>query len=133
MKWRISAALLVSAITFTTGVAFADHTLPQGSIERFERDSRDLYNVVRYSTLKYQVKQAVYAFSYDVEQFVHCVHGYQESRDHDLIPSSCEYDLDRVHNSYYAVNRYLYDTYYDYPQVYSRYLRVNQDMRSLPH
>ena len=25
------------------------------------------------------------------------------------------------------------DTYYDYPQVYNRYVRVAQDMRALPH
>lgn len=125
----LAIALAVSSIG---SVAIADHTLPAGSLARLQRDTYDLDRSVQYSTISYNVKRAVSRFAYDVNRFVACT-GQREQRDHDLIPEHCEYVLDQVHYSWYPVERYLYDTNYDYPYIYYRYLNVRSDMHQLPH
>ena len=121
------------AILMSAFVAKADHTLPAGSLAHLRRDTYDLDREVQYSTLNYQVRRTVSVFAYDVSRFLSCVGARAVSRDHDVIPAQCEYALDRVHSSWYPVERYLYDTDYDYPQVYYRYLAVRRDIRALPH
>ncbi len=133
MKLRNLVLVLFAAATLHFTSALADHTLPSGSIARLKRDTYDLGRAVQYSTIAYQVKSAFSRFSYDVSRFISCVQQRPQERDHDLIPSSCEYDLDRLHSSWYPVERYLYDTNYDYPNVYYRYLSVRRDMQALPH
>jgi len=133
MNWHISFMGILCFVAFQGMFSYADHELPAGTVERLERDTRDLNYAVSYSTLRYAVKQAVARFAYDVDRFVDCVHGGPHiTDDHDLIPGNCEFDLHHVRRSWYPVERYLYDTYYDYPQVYRRYLRVRDDLRMFP-
>lgn len=126
-------SLSVFFLVFLYGtLALADHTLPSGSLARLARDTYSLDSSVRYSSLRYEVKMAVSRFAYDVERFIRCTQNGPITRDHDLIPESCEYDLHQVQRSFYPVDRYLYDTYYDYPHVYRNYVSVRNDMRVLP-
>ena len=114
----------------------ADHTLPQGSLKRLSDDSRYLYYVVRNSSLHSGVKRAVNDFTYKVDSMIRCAQSpdsRENTRDHDLLPEHCEHYLNYVHYSWYNVERYLWDTAYDYPYVYRAYLRVRTDMRDLPH
>lgn len=132
MRERTILVLFAAAILQFSS-AFADHTLPSGSLGRLRQDTARLDSTVRYSTLRYDVKLAVSRFAYDVERFVQCSQFRGENRDHDLIPEHCEQDMHQVHYSFYSVDRFLYDTYYDYPQVYRVYTTVKNDLRSLPH
>lgn len=130
MKRTLQSSLLF--ISLLCGVAKADHTLPVGAMDRLVQDTRSLYNSVMYSSLHSGVKQSVYYFRYDVENLLHCMRDSQ-NRDHTLIPEHCEHYVDRVHYSWYQVDRYLWDTGFDYPQVYYYYRFVRDDVRYLPH
>lgn len=132
MKVRNLLLVLIGVFTLYVNIGVADHTLPAGSFSKLGKDTNHLDYVVRYSTLRYDVKWAVSNFAYDVKRLLYCVKYAQVDRDHDLLPEKCEYDLHRVQYSFYPVDRYLYDTYYDYPNVYYAYLAVRKDLKKLP-
>lgn len=119
------------------GVSFADHTVPDHVLHGLSHDSRQLESAVRYSTLRWQVKQSVFQFSYAVQRFMRCINYHFRGnvaghRDH-TIPGNCEYAMREVRQTWYPVDRYLWDTYYDYPYVYQAYLKVREDVRQLPY
>ncbi len=132
MKQKIKLMLSICFISVFSNLALADHTAPLGSINALLNDSRNLQYQVSYSTLRYTVKDALARFQYRVEQFGRCVSVGRPTRDHDTIPESCEYSLRDVQREFYVVNRYLYDTYYDYPYIYNTYSRVQRDLQILP-
>jgi len=129
---RVTILLIAIALS---GVSFADHTVPGGTCHRLYQDTARLEQNVRYSSLRWNVKDAVFRFYYAVERFTRCVgpHREGETRDHDTIPESCEWAMRDLHSTWYPVDRYLWDTYYDYPYVYQSYTRVRDDMRYIPH
>lgn len=133
MTRTLLLGLTALLLALPAGIARADHEVPGGSIGRLHNDAHQLENVVRYSYLRYQVKQAVFRFVSDVSRLFVCTSGDEPRNDHnDHIGSGCSYALDNVGRSWYPVDRYLYDTYYDLPQVYYSYTRVRDDLRVFP-
>ena len=130
--------LAVLGLVFAAS-AFADHT--GGSIDALVSASRNLNQTVNYSYLRYHVKSAVYGFSNEVEQLDRCADGRgferPELMDHGTndhtggVPPQCQYQLNRVRASFSQVERYLYDTYYDFPQVYQAYQYTRSALFSL--
>jgi len=112
--------------------AFADHQ-GGGGVDNLVQAARNLNQTVRYSSLRYAVKSSVYSFTYQVESLDRCIDGARlirpEIMDHEGandhtgggVPPQCQYQLNNVRNSFGPVDRYLNDTYYDYPQVYQAY------------
>lgn len=119
--------------------ALADHTA-NTNVSRLKQSSDRLYSEVYYSTLRYEVKQSVYRFTQDVNYLHRCVLSFppallrSDSQDDHTgnIPYACQSALYRVRSSFYPVERYLYDTQYDYPYVYRQYRQTRYAL-SLVH
>jgi len=134
-------------------IASADHTSPTGSVSRLVYESQELVQTVRYVGLNYNVQQSVDRFNYDVLRLSDCIRFYgnrglvgessltsgdhleaPDMRDHTEnpgVPSQCRMNLDVARRSFAQVERYLYDTNYDYPQVYRSYLETREALYSL--
>ncbi len=128
-------SILLLVMVFFIGMsplaAHAGHTVPDGSIDRLHQDAHNLNDRVQNSWLNYRVKRAVYTFTTEVSAFYKCVSS-GPHWDHTL-PETCEHHFPRVWQTWYSVDRSLYDTSFDFPQVYNTYLRVRQDLQVLPH
>ncbi len=147
---RIGTGVLVLA-----GVmALADHNSPSGSVGRLMYESQELTQVVRYVGLNYQVQQSVERFNYEVSRLADCVRYNGGGRlgsdrlnsnvgdhldnpvilDHledPGIPYSCRANLDMARRAFVSVDRYLSDTYYDFPQVYRAYMDTREALYSI--
>ena len=129
MKTYVTTALLALLVMGSTAVR-ADHTVPDGLVARLHEDTHQLEYDVRNSSLRYSVKQAVYRLSADVSAFYLCVTR-GGTWDH-TIPEQCERRFERVRSSWYPVDRYLYDTNFDYPYIYRDYQQVSSDLERFP-
>ena len=129
MKAYLSIALLALSLMFPA-VVRADHTVPEGAVARLHEDTHLLEYNVRNSSLRYSVKQSVYRLSTDVSEFYQCANR-GLSRDH-TIPEICENVMRQVRSSWYPVERYLYDTAFDYPWVFRSYQQVRSDLQLFP-
>lgn len=107
--------LAIIAFIICGGNAFADHTNPGEAAEELLYESQELDQMVRYSTLRYEVKYSVSTFEQDVERLAYCLKSY----DH-----TCGDDMQRAQYSFSQVSRYLHDTQYDYPQIYRQWLHT---------
>lgn len=128
---RLSALYaVVSFIAFASINLYADHTHPQGSVAALAAETDELYREVSYAPLNSSVKNAVYRFVRDVRSLDYCA---DHCRDHTTIgvPASCYSYYSRANSSFYPVDRYLYDTYYDLPRVYQAYVSVKNALYSL--
>ncbi len=117
------------------GIAYADHE--KGSSAALAFETRTLNDYVQNSSLRYNVKEAVYRFNYDVMNLVQCVR-YQgvnsatnDHTDKPGIPMACEYNFRIAQDSFRPVERYLYDTSFDYPGVYQAFLEVKYSLYSI--
>ena len=128
MKTLLRNLIFYTTFIYTFAPALADHTNPNHPLDRLVMDTDRLEYQVWYSNLRYEVKSAVRNFAYDVDYFARCMDMYPQNP---LYPnhSVCRFEFDRVRYSFYSVDRYLYDTYYDYPQIYNSYRRVKDDLR----
>ena len=125
---RTLLGLLAFVAAFAGYVAKADHT-DGGSVGYLLRESQELDQMVRYSYLKYEVKNTVARFSWDVQRLAECEQNVPRTmnRDHDGgCSESCRYQLDQVRRSFYPVERYLRDTYYDFPEVYRQFVSTKR-------
>ena len=118
LTWLLGIALSLSL--------FADHTGKPGSVGNLAGETDRLDRAVQYSSLNYNVKYAVSRFSQDVDRLHDCVDHSEINRDHTGTtnpgcPSQCSYYLNYARSSFQDVERYLYDTNFDYPQVYQAY------------
>lgn len=127
----VKVLLLVSTITSVK----ADHVGQIGSVAYLRGETRELLSLVQSSWLNYNVKDSVYRFSSDVDRLAYCVeHGRENSRNHleeQGCPSSCSYYLNNANNSFRYVSNYLYDTYYDLPQVYNQWRSTDSALRAV--
>ncbi len=128
MKSKLSLALLALALLLPAAVR-ADHTGAQVAA-RLHADAHNLENVVRYAYLRYQVKQAVYNFTAQATALFQCASSQPRNGTWDHT-GDCEMYEQRVRQSFYPVDRYLYDTYYDLPYVYQAYIQVKQDVQQI--
>ena len=128
----LAIVLLVSS----TKILYANHT-GEGTVAGLSRATQQLVQIVNYSPLKYEVKSAVYRFSYDVQYLAQCVGGCRLDGDttdnHSVggVPAACYRYFQRAQASWRPVNYYLYDTYYDLPQVYRAYVEVREELEAL--
>lgn len=119
---------LVVLTMFLSGIAFASRDHTGGAVDTLVYDASQLEQMVRYSPLNYSVKDAVSRFNYDVERLGYCA---DHSRDHDGCPAACKYDLYNAQESFRPVSRYLYDTQYEYPQIYNQYRRTQYSLSAV--
>lgn len=124
--------LVLAFLIGTTQIAHADHQVEGGLVTRLHSGAHQLDDLVRYSTLKYSVKRAVSQFQYEVSRFYQCVPQRSNSRDHQMIPDHCVSYFRYSKSSFAPVDRFLYDTNFDYPQIYRQYLTVKADLASFP-
>jgi hypothetical protein len=129
---------------------YADHNGPGGGLaDRLSNDARRLSGMVNYSYMRYPVKAAVSQFSMEMERFENCsdrslsnftadqsmgrmeAMGHLGSMDHNGGDRGCYYELQNVKQSWYRVDRYLSDTYYDYPGIYQLYVQIRNDLSML--
>lgn len=127
---KATMTLMLLALGFQSVTARADHNAPLGSIRALHDQAHQLDNAVQYSYLSYRVKQVVSRLAYDVSRFYQCTGG-NPADDHDLVPGTCYGPLRSIQQSFYQVDRYLYDTGYDYPYIYQQYRRVGSLLRSV--
>ena len=148
----INKLIWAGAMLMTGGMVKADHNSPSGSVNRLLYETQELVQTVRYVGLNYNVQQSVDRFNYDVYQLANCVRfnggrGLRNSqltvgdhldspdiRDHMEgvgIPYQCRMNLDMTRRSFVPVERYLRDTYYDFPQVYRSYMETREALYSL--
>ena len=144
--------LLTLAAAFGAASASAEHNpgypgnpgypAPGGSaVQQLYSEASRLNSQVQYSYLNTNVKVTVSRFANEVASLANGCRpwgvavesandGSIDVEDHGN-PSyppypggSCAYQRDRVLQSWSQVERYLYDTYYDFPAVYDQYLRT---------
>jgi len=142
-------------VLLASSMVKADHTSPSGSVSRLMYEAQELARGVRYFGLNYNVVQAVDRFNYDVNRLGNCVQfggrrsmlgerentaghieapivrDHSDPRDDFGIPYQCRSYLDMVRRSFYPVERYLSDTYYDYPQLYRNYREVREALYAI--
>ena len=75
------------------------------------------------SWLQPNVKYAVEHFVSDISSIEDCV-IYSPYGDHEDSGVSCRDEVYHVQGAWNTVARYLYDTNYDFPQVYNQYLQT---------
>ena len=125
----LGRAVLAVAMCVGGSTAFADHQQPgQGQFGGVVTEAGELNNVVQWSNLRPNVKQTVARFANTAAQLGYC-------GDAPLAPVSVElFDhgggagcanlVNQLRWQWNQVERYLYDTGYDYPQVYQSYLNT---------
>lgn len=99
----------------------ADHNSPVGSVALLMAYTDDLERAVRYSSLNYNIQSSVYRFASDVDRLAECVRyggPFDDHTENPGVPQQCRYQLDYARSSFSVVSRYLWDTNYEYPQVY---------------
>lgn len=111
--------LFVAALMFLAANANADHNSTIGSVDRLAYEAEQLFNTVQYHPLNYAVKDSVFRFSQDTRQLEQCSRQFNPG--HAGCSHNCRPYLDQVRRSFYQVDRYLIDTYYQFPQVYNQY------------
>ena len=124
----------VCLIAFSASPAFANHE-GGGSLQGA---AAELNEQVQCSSLRYQVKYAVNFFAQQAARYSaycgetmgmtqpmnHEGEGIIQPLDHNGGGANCRYELRNVLRSWSLVERYLYDTNYDYPNIYNSYLET---------
>jgi hypothetical protein len=134
---------LVLFSTFVSVSAFANHNGGGGSpTDTLLQEANELNQIVSYSTLRWPVKSAVQSFDSAAQQLATCddddngqganatLHEPIEEPMHHN-GDSCSFQLQNVLNTWSQVDRYLYDTNFDYPQVYNQYLSTRQAVQAV--
>ena len=155
-KINLALGTLLLAMPVTV---YAHHSGSE-AITRLHDDTNRLESVVQTSWLRYRVKSAVHRLSNEVSAYFQCsateepgddepggtgpggdepggtgpgpvgANPSVSTRDH-TDPVDCESKEQQVRRAWSIVNRYLYDSYYDLPQVYEAYVQVRQDIQGL--
>ena len=110
----------------------ADHTGGSAGVARLLNTANQLQYQVNCSYLRPQVKQSVYRLVQEVNMYYNCaVRTPGLWDDHNPGTYSCEYNEQRVLQVWYSVDRFLSDTYYDFPQVYQAYQQMRYEIEQL--
>ncbi|MBF0312148.1 MAG: hypothetical protein HQK50_06620 [Oligoflexia bacterium] len=137
-----STAVTLFIALFSVNFSFADHNNPDGSFDEelaatLQNASEALNYQVQVSSLRVPVKASVAKFASEVSRLRYC--SLLTPSDDPIRPNliiqpfdhnsdNCEYTLQKIRSAWMPVERYLYDTYYDYPHIYQRYLQVRQSL-----
>ena len=132
---KVRSMAMIAALALASGPTFADHS-GGGGASNLSVASNNLRNVVMRSTLNYNVKRAVTSFDMEVDRYTQCTQYSFRGLDVTVMDHSgggrdCDREYDRMERTWYPVDRYLYDTYYDYPYVYRAYQQVQRELQRL--
>ncbi len=105
--------------------AFAHHD--GDPIGELMEEAATLDSVVQSSWIRPNVKYAVSHFVQDISPLDDCS-GLSPVADHQ--GPSCRGEVAHVQMAWRRVGRYLYDTNFDFPQVYNQYLRTQTALQS---
>ena len=133
----LSLFAAVSMLTATT--AIADHG-GGGPYVSVSYEARQLNNVTQWSSLRPNVKQTVSRFAYTANELGNCdfdepgrhllvLANSVEPNDHTGDPR-CQGLMNQLHWQWHQVEHFLYDTNYDYPQVYQAYIRTRDALNN---
>lgn len=135
MNRLYAIALSLFALSFVTPTAQADHGMPVGSSGYVVYETRELNDLVQRSWLRYHVKSAVSRFAWDVEQLGRCVQAgrpiFNDHLEDPGVPHFCRHQLNQARRSFSSVDRYLWDTHYDFPRIYRVYANVRNGLNRL--
>lgn len=113
-----------------------DHRYPGGGGGNLSSSVSYLQNAVRYSSLAYHVQSSVDNFAQYAYQYESCLNGgfsITDHRDGGEWGGGGRYRCDNLRQNmrytFQQVGNYLYDTQWDYPQVYSAWRTVQQVMQ----
>ncbi|MEK6705114.1 MAG: hypothetical protein AABZ06_04950 [Bdellovibrionota bacterium] len=137
--------LLIMLPVWPLVIAYADHGDADPS-SRLRAEARELNEIVQQSWLRYQVKASVQRFATQAEKAGLCAGGSgglpgepgdnilgNESSEIikplDHSDGNCIYEIQMLRNVWVDVERYLYDTTYDFPHVYRQYVQTRQALR----
>lgn len=122
-----------------SGFAMAEHGDGETGIARLRSEAQSLNQVVYYSYINPRVKSEVRQFTQAVESLNFCeTRGGRGGRgfvpnsegmvpmDHGDNPRDCFLEIQRVQYTWETVDRRLYDTRYDFPQIYFQYLETSE-------
>ena len=125
---KLAINLIFASTFLLAGSIFADH---EGGNRALSRAINQLEYVVTYSTLNYNVKNSVNYFVNDARNYLYyCANGGFSIMDHNG-NRRCGRYRQNMQWRFQIVSNYLYDTHYDYPQVYSVWRAVRKLMRQL--
>ncbi len=134
MKKQISKLLLL--VPLWSALAFADHSSPMGSVGLLLAYAQDLEQAVQYSSLQYNIKSVVFEFVHQVNHLADCIR--REPRpifnghiDDIGVVGSCRSEFYGVQSSFRSVERYLYDTNWDYPDIYNAYVSTRRALNAI--
>jgi|SRR3990167_5063986 len=130
-KYLAVTALLLGLMGVGS-VAKAEHNNPGESAVELYSEAYQLDSLVRNSSLRYHVKDAVSAFARSVYQLYSCSNGgySPENKDHSDLPGgNCLYLRQTLQSAWSPVDRYLNDTYYDYSYIYQQYSRTHEALQ----
>ena len=135
MSKRVNAffgIVLTASMFLVGGVAFADHNHGQEGYSRVINEVSNLNNLVQSSWLQSGIKQTVSRFHASVHQLDMCGgNQFQFNPAFELIAPmdhggdsggyDCQNLINRLRWQWREVDRYLYDTNYDFPNVHQAY------------
>ena len=135
MKKLVVGFLVLLGMSAATP-ALAGHGDPMGSPGLMLAEAQDLSDAVSTYGLRYNVQQAVFHFMTDVNKLADCVRGSarfvpQDHMEDVGVPRRCGRALGHVRRQFQPVNRYLYDTQWDLPEVYEIYREVKVALRAI--
>lgn len=154
MKSSQVVTLVVTLGVLSSSVVLAEHG-DLNPVARLRAEAQELNTIVQSSYIRYYVKSAVYRFARATDFLNACMNGSPWGRrgergdepfsgrsdsnqsDESLEPMDhgdaqrCELELRRVQDTWFPVERYLYDTNYDLPQVYYQYLETSEALAAV--
>ncbi len=127
--------VLGALLAIPNSLALAHHDHGGSAADNLATEAQELNSIVSSTWVRYPVKMAVSQFASQANALASCMDGMvpngsdveggasETPLDHGS-GDNCSYQLSRTQSAFYSVERYLSDTYYDLPQVYSQYLSV---------
>lgn len=134
-KVKMFKMAMVGLMFAMSGVAMADHN-DGGRYGNVRNRAYELNQVVQWSGLRWNVQNAVSRLAQSTSQlddrFMVPTQPMQPASlnrfDHNDGGSN-NYVIQQIRSEWYEVERYLYDTNYDYPQVYRAYRNLRHALR----
>lgn len=132
-KVKMFKVAMIGLLFAMSGVAMADHN-DGGRYDNVRDRAYELNQVVQWSGLRWHVREAVSRLVQSTSQlddrYIAPIQPASVHRfDHNEGGGSNSYVIQQIRSEWYQVERYLYDTNYDYPQVYQSYRRLRHALR----
>ncbi len=142
---RLVMSVLTLFLLMPMSAALADHQGGGDVVSHLATEAQELDSLVRYSYLRWNVKSAVSSFAIEANRLQSVCRGFSnggepngrepnsgepnsvtEPLDHNGGDQGCDLQLSRTVRAFSPVERYLYDAYYDFNQIYNQYVSVRE-------